>query len=821
MTVLETEGLAAGPETPFAETPFADATGAEAAETTPLGFLPWTETTTPFAELPFGSSEWGGESGEAVAKAFEALRDEQFDETLAELVAETSEAADVRLAGEAPGQLGDQRQQLAEAHLAPVAAEAERCLQRFAEEFQGLDVEAMSPDQLDEVLGRFDPRLGEVSPAGEEFIGGLIKKARNVVSTVVRTAGKVVSALPVLGPILNKLKGLVRPLLKRVLAMAIGKLPPALHAPARALAKRFGIGEVEADQLLELEEEDEGEAFGEEMARTPVSAMDPRSLSESFDAALAESVVGGESLEEGETFGHEERFDAVAEAGTQLEGLAEARSLFAQQLQAAQEGEDLTPAMDQFVPAILPALRLGVRLVGRPKVVNFLSGFLAKLIGRWVGPQLSGPLSSAIVDVGLRVVGLEQGTPGTMEQEAAPMMLAATVEDTVRRLAEQPEAMLEDEQLLQLAVAEAFEASVAANFPSQLVRPDLQIAPTLGGSFVTQHPRQTYAYKKFSRTPEVTVTHAMASAVHSFRGVTLDASIRALGLSLPLKGRVHIYEALPGTTLPRLASLEQIGGSAHPRGAYGRLHPLTSAAAATLLREPRLGVDVAGRFLTSRHRIAVGQRFFYLEPVDQTVTVAPRRPAPGTAGSAVTGTCDPASPSETRLHVSVRNAEARLTMFFSEADAQRLAVALTARPGSHAPLLKALTTAAFRVSRRLGRTDGAVRMAREDELEWFDEAESEDELRRRPLPGRRRPLPGALRGGVRHQVRAQAVRVLAAWAATGSQEFVRAAQDPACGVTVQVHLRGLAVTGSVRQPLASPGVGAAGGVTARPGRHLT
>ncbi|MFC6149888.1 MULTISPECIES: hypothetical protein [Mumia] len=752
MTVIdETAGGALEVETPFSEQ-------SVSTETPPatLGFLPWTEVTTPFAELLSEDFDGEGEVGEIVAEAFESIRDEQFDEALAELIAETAEAAETGLAGEQPMQLAEQRRQLADAHLAPIGSEAERCVQRFADHVQSLDLEGMAPDQLDELLDRFEIGSAGVSVAGEEFIGGLIKKAKSVVKTVVSTAGKIAkAALPILGPILNKLKALVRPLLQRVLAIAINKLPAALHEPARALARRFGLGQKETEELVEGEAEEE--FLVTSFAPTPVAAGDPETLAESFDAALAESVLGGEALEQGESFGHDQERGAAPPSSDELEALAEARSLFIDRIASAQEGEDLTPAVDQFIPAILPALRLGIRIVGRPKVVGFLSGFLAKLIGQWVGPKLSGPLSSAIVDVGLRVIGLEQGRPGQLEQEAAPAALAATVEDTVRRLSEQPGEFFEDEDLLQVALTEAFEEAVAANFPAQLVRPDLQIAPSLGGSFVVRRARTAIAYKKFSRVPEIEVTAAIAATVTTFGGTTLDAALRAAGIALPGRFRVHVYESGPGTTLVRLARLEKIGGAAFPRGAHGQLHPLTVANAGVLLREPRLGVDAPAQFLASRHRISVGQRFFYLEPIGQVET-----PAATTTASAG----EVAQPSDGRVRTDENRREVRLSLYFSEADAQRLAASVSAGPGG-TTLLRALLRAAFAAM------PGPRR-------------------RRRRAPvgrgrGRRRPPSRN-----RRRLRSSVAKALAEFVRTRGHEFVRAAQDPANGVTVNVHVRGVA-----------------------------
>jgi hypothetical protein len=785
------------------ETPFAESMPAAGEGTVPaLGFLPWTEAASPFAETIGGELEADGPHGEAIAEAFENLQDETFDEALAELIAETSEAADVRIAGEQPSQFGEQRWQLADAHLAPIEFEAEQCVQRFSDHVRNLDLEGLAPDQLDELLDRFDPGPSTVSAAGEEFIGGLLKKARNVVKSVVNAAGKVAkAALPILGPILNKLKALIRPLLRRVLQIAINKLPAALHEPARTLARKFGLGEAEGSAALELEAE---EASSEGLAASPVTAVGPETLAESFDAALAESVLGGEALEQGESFGHDQERGSDPEAGNQLEALAEARSVFMGQLQAASDNEDLAPAVEQFIPAILPALRLGIRLIGRPKVVNFLAGFLAKMIGKWAGPTVSRPLSRAIVDIGLRIVGLEQGQPGELEAEAVPATLAATVEDTVRQLSEQPEHVFEDEGLLQAAVSEAFERAVAANFPATLVRPDLRIAPSLGGTFVTRHARRPYAYKKFSRVPEVELTAAQAAQLRSFRGVTIDAALRARGIVLPAKFRVHIFEAGAGTTLPRLARLEKIGGG--HRHSYRQLHPLTVANATALLREPRLGVDVPGKFVESRHRIGVGQRFFYLEPIGQS-------PMPISAPSRQPAACDATQPSESRMWISLRRGSARLALYFSESDAQNLASEIAAKPGSTA-FLRALVRAVDAATRAVGRGDGAVHVPRELELE----SDSEAELA--PRGHRSHWLPPAIAARLRRQIRASACTALSRWARTRGQEFVRAAQHPACGVTVRVHVRGLPISAVAGRHVGAPSAGAAATtVTVEPGRR--
>jgi len=251
----------------------------------------------------------------------------------------------------------------------------------------------------------------------------------------------------------------------------------------------------------------------------------------------------------------------------------------------------------------------------------------------------------------------------------------------------------------------------------------------------------------------------------------------------------------------RLEGMQGPGG----RGAYRRLHPLTVANATALLREPKLGVDVPARFLESRHRISVGQRFFFLEPIGQAWAVAP-------APTRDAVTCDATQPSDARIHLSLRCGEARLVLFFSEADAQKIVAAMNASPGGTA-LQRALLDAVRSARKHLGHHHGAVQMPQETEFE--SEARTGRHHR-----ARAHRLPPALRASLRRQIRAAAATAISEWAKTRGQEFVKAAQDPACGVTVRIHIRGLSTLPSA--PGGTPGTQPAGAasttVTVTPGR---
>jgi hypothetical protein len=759
--------------------PFGEALGESEAATTaapPTARDAWQDSFTPFEEWR-DESVPDSEDDRLVEEAFAEFRDEAFDEAVAYLADETEQAVSNRFAGETAGNAAE-RERFAETLLSPVHFEALQYLDALEAGLGGLDLESLDEAQLDEVLARFDPSTGETSPAGEEFIGALARKAkkavkfvartaRNVGKTVVRNVGKVASS--VLGPVLSRLKALVRPLLKRVLSFAIGRLPPPLQPAARKLAAKF-LGEHESDEAGEADD---------------ARLSDPEALAESFDAALAESLLSGSEAEM-----EDEAEDPDASAGSrELERLAEARVRLVERVRHADDGEDLSPEVEQFVPALLGALRIGINLVGRPKVVSFLAGFLGRAIRGWVGPKLAGPLSSAIVDTGLRLVALE--SPGDGEEpsvtEAAPQAIAAVIEDTVRRFAANEAFVFEDEALMRIAGSEAFGEAVATHFPERFVRTGLQQAPSLGGAFVVRRPRSVRAFHKYTRTPEIEITEQLADALQSFGGSTVGAALRAAGTPLPMRARVHMYQAAPGTTLSRLVRMDHSAAGGHGHVPVSAVHPLTPQAAGMLLREPRLGSAVAPAWLRSRQRVAPGQRVYVLQPLGAAAGLP--------VGSQARAVLARTRPSRRWIRIEPRRGQVLIGLYFSEADAQRIAASLRSGQGSVA-LVQAL-------ARMFRAGDSGTTAPSQHEGGAGETAELEFEGL---APSARRRLPAGFLAALRARLQAWVLPALSAWARDNAEAFKRAAGDPAAGVTVRIRLTSVPGFDAVRQAmLARPG----------------
>jgi hypothetical protein len=581
------------------------------------------------------------------------LFDSEFDDVLAEIAHEAWGAATQRAE-----QFGETRshataEQFLQEWVEPLRQQSMVLLDNLALAASEHDLLSMGEAEFDEFFQRFEPHGTGLEPYFEDFLGKLAKKARKVAKKGVAAAKKGVARLPGISGLLGKLKGLVQPLLDRVLRVAIDKLPPTLRPMARQLARkllRSTVGEAEAY----------GGEFGE-----PLATPDVSTLQERFDLELAELLLANDETEQELVVTEAVQLREHDELGT-ITQLHEARAQFIDDLEA---GVDPARALEQFIPAVmsvLPIARTAVRIIGRKRVVSFLANILAGLVGRYVPKDAARALSSAIVDAGLRMLSLE--TPDPKEDASlATDALMHTVEDTVLRVAAFDEATLEDGSLLEAATTEAFREAAAENFPPQTIVPELHEAPLRTTWVALPRGGQRRYYKKYTQIFDTEITPQAAASITTFGGSTLAAFLKdQLGVSAPVRARVHLYQAIAGTTLPRVARFEQgvPGLGLSSRIAAVQFHPLTVAAAATLVQQPGLGRDVAGALLSRRGRIAVGQRLYFLE-------IPGARPITVTVGASTRPTVRRSS--QVNVTLDFPRDEFRVFVYLSEADSQDVA----------------------------------------------------------------------------------------------------------------------------------------------------
>jgi hypothetical protein len=650
MSTTETGNMSVSQYVPF--TPFQESYAFES-EASTLTFSEQYDTApavTPFVSEYAGVATESPETGELHDLLFQ-LYDQEFDEVLAEIAHEAWEAVTQRAEpfGEAGGMESAERflQEWSE----PVRREAETMLENVAQAVSEHDIASMSEAEIDRFFEQFEPRGTGLEQYFENFLGGLLNKAKALAKKGVELASKGMFLMPGLAGLIQQVKALAPKLLNLVLSKAMDQVPPTLRPYARQLAQRL-LG-------TRVSEAEESEAFAGAPAAPDVSAAQQQ-----FDLETAMLMFAADATEQ-EVLLNEAVYGAEREQGATVAQLQEARALFVDQLQA---GVDPEQALEQFIPAVmavLPIARTVIGVIGRKRVVNFLAKYLAGIVQRYVPVEAATKLSQVIVDSGLRLLRLEAPVEASGPR-LANEAIAQTVEDTVRRVAELDVASFEEQSLLEAAVAEAFNEAAAENFPSEVIVPELQETSLRAMWVPMPIGRRRKYYKKYTNPFEIEITPQTAASIKTFGGTTLAAFLKdQLGVQLPVRAKVHLYQAIAGTTLPRIARFERVI-TAHGLGAKAaatQLHPLTVEAAGALLQHPKLGRKVSGQFLSSRGLVAQGARFYYLE-------IAGARPVTVTDHRGKTGV---RRTSEVNVTLDFPKDEFRVFVYLSEADAQEIA----------------------------------------------------------------------------------------------------------------------------------------------------
>ena len=578
-------GGEAGPalESPFATASLTKSTSPSSAAAASSGGVE-----SPF-RVGFTPASEADRESEAFHDMLAELEDEQLDEAIAQLV---DEAAGQHLASGAAWSSSEAAPALAtaelEAWIQPLQYEADRMLENMADRLAGEDLDALREPELEALFESLRPDPGFLPEAFENFLGGVFSMAKKLA----RMAGKGISAVGKIATLpvrflLGKLQALVRPLLQKVLKKAIGLLPAAAQPLARTIAARLGVASE---------------------TETPVDGHD---LSHEFQVQAAGLALAPDEAE-AEAIVSEAEAEAAEPGSAALLEVDQARAQLAQQLASLAPGQEPVAELEQFIPVIMAAqqaIKLGIKLIGRDKVVRFLAKAIAALIKGWVGQDAAMALGQPIASAGLKLLGLEAAPLGEtpFEVETGPARgtglgsetvlggeaLASTVEETVRDALQLPAEAFEDPLRLEAEVQEAFAEAAARNIPSDHLKPDLPQLETAGEGGVwvlmPRAARPRYRYKKYSRVFYVPVTRQVARAIATRDGGTLETLLADRGVTAwPTPVEVHLYEALPGTHLGHIAEFEA-GHDATAGETLDELQPLTTEAAAMLTREPRLG----------------------------------------------------------------------------------------------------------------------------------------------------------------------------------------------------------------------------------------
>ena len=613
------------------------------------------------------------QAGEEYVNLLSELNDTEFRETLYELADEVEDTWRNKVSNEIA--MGSNyipfATQQAREYFAPVIMEAESMIDQVTQHFSGNNLADHSEASVETFFETLEFNHKQYTPAQEQFLGKIFNKVKSVVNKGVSLAKKGIAAIGKIMPIgivLKKIKGLVKPLLDKVLKFAIGKLPKNLRPHARALAKKFLNLETEEENANEsVQSEDELDAIQTE-----------------FDNNIAQLVFSqGETDAENLVMNYESSDETLERRNNYETGYANSPSLeaarqqFINELKDLQSGESPAPVIERFLPAAMvalyPVLKVAITIIGRQKVINFLAGLLAKLVGKYVPANVAQPLSAGIIDVGMGAIGFE--VHETANADLAYEAIANTIEETVQNMSTLNETALNDTEELTMELLQSFEQAAANNFPSQYIKEELRKTKQKAVWVAMPRNLPVKFYKKFTHVYDINIDPQTASAVTTFRNLPLANFLRdkySLDVSKPIKAKVHLYETNKLGRLSQISKFEKLPGlNARQPKAWVQLLPLTKQAASLLLKEPALGKDVPAKNVASRFLTIPGQRFYYLEIEGARLRIPPvNRSKHHHSDNGQPSAATESRSADTQAVINFIKSEINLNYYFSEEDAK-------------------------------------------------------------------------------------------------------------------------------------------------------
>jgi hypothetical protein len=175
-------------------------------------------------ELEDGEGSHDDRVREAYSVLVNELYDEEFDEALFELETHGRALHDEQMSS---GSSRMEADRLVTEHFSQLIRESEAMVDAMAREFGSRDATNIVDREVESFVERNSPSAS-LDPEFENFFGKLFKKIGSVVKTAASKGWQMIKKIGP-GPIFNKLKSLIKPLVNSVLQKAIGKLPATVQ----------------------------------------------------------------------------------------------------------------------------------------------------------------------------------------------------------------------------------------------------------------------------------------------------------------------------------------------------------------------------------------------------------------------------------------------------------------------------------------------------------------------------------------------------------------------------------------------------------------
>ncbi len=546
------------------------------------------------------------------------LHDNEFETAVDNMIAEMQEQF---TSYESAGSFLNENhtQQLAANYLQPIVNETHQLFELLANELEAMPLQQLSEQEFENSIDSIGLKHSEnFTPAQEFFFKKLGNKIKTIAKKVIKVAGK-------LSPthlIIKKLKGVVGPLIKRILSKALNKLPASIRDIAMELANKLFKGKININNNADSDndnasEEDnagtEDSLIGAE-GETP-TVYPTQNIQAEFDHYLANFLQNDNEASQNNLLAeYENRVEGEQE--NELESIETARENFINELSNLKEGEDPTPALENFLPVVMKVamkvLKVAVNLIGREKLVNLLAGLIAKWIQKFLDPEKAQKLAVVMADKGLKLLKLETAE-NENDAKAVYEAIANTVQEVATKVGGFSEEVFTNQELFAHEAYQAFENAAAAYFPDNAIKYEARESETENG-YWTKKGR----YSKFTKVFDVTLDNNQLKSIITFGGANLLGFAKdTLGLptNKPISAKVHIFQAHYGANLSSITlnekSIPNLGNS--NRASYNQIHPLTTQAATVLLGQPNLGRNVKSIANRNRNLIFINERFYFLQ----------------------------------------------------------------------------------------------------------------------------------------------------------------------------------------------------------------
>jgi hypothetical protein len=514
--------------------------------------------------------------------------------------------------------------QLATNYLNPILNESNQLFETMAAELEALPLNQMNEMELENAMDSlYLNRESNFTPAQEFFFKKLANKAKAVIKKVVKVVGKISP----LHKILGKLKEIVGPLIKQVLNKLLNKLPVEIQDLAKELARKLfkkkdgepvdveGDSDSTEDDSQSNNSPEEEQLIGND-GQIPTN-YPSQNIQAEFDHYVSRLVSADTEMEQNNIIAEYEQ-SANTEHENDLRDITVAREQFINELENLKEGEDPTPALENFLPVMMKAamktLKIAIKITNsRPKIVEFLAGLMSKWISKYIGEEKAKKLSLVVADKGLKLLKLETPEHENDNSKQVYEAIANTIEEVTNKISTLSDEVISDPELLTHETYQAFESAASAYFPDNAIKYEARESETGDGYWQSKGK-----YLKHSKVFETTLNLNQLKNVETFGGIKLSNFVSdSLGLKtdVPIKAKIHLFQAKKGCTISGITLNEKNipGLGSASRKVYNQIHVLDKNAASVILGQPDLGKNVRPMRNRNRNLIFEGERFYYLQ----------------------------------------------------------------------------------------------------------------------------------------------------------------------------------------------------------------